>query len=326
MKLNIGISITKNKKKYLELTKNIREKSSVLNLIYLPTKKELLQKIENIDILLTYAIPKEIFQYNIQSLKWIQLGNAGVDNSMFKEVLQSKIIITNSRGINAIPVSEFVMSSILYFEKNLMECINFKKNKIWNQWELAKKNDTLENKVIGLIGYGAIGKAIAKRAKSFNMKIYAVRRLQKKRLSNSNIDMLMPLEDLDYLLTHSDFIVIACPLTPLTFRLITKDEIKKCKKNAYIINISRGQIIDEKDLIDCLKNNVIKGAALDVFDEEPLNQKSALFNCNNVLLSPHISGNFIGYQNQVIKSFEENLNRFVNKKNLKNRVCKKRQY
>ena len=95
---------------------------------------------------------------------------------MYDEVIKSKIIITNSRGINSIPVAEYVMSAILFFSKNLNKCIEFKKNKIWSQWEIAKENETLENKILGIIGYGSIGKEIAKRAKKFNMKIYATRR------------------------------------------------------------------------------------------------------------------------------------------------------
>ena len=120
--------------------------------------------------------------------------------------------------------------------------------------------------------------------------------------------------------------MIACPLTPLTYKLINKNKLNQCKKSAYIINISRGNIIDEEALIFALKNKIIKGAALDVFSKEPLNKKNVLFNFNNVLLSPHISGNFIDYQFKVIESFEKNLERFIKNKSLQNRVCKKRLY
>ncbi len=324
--MNVGIAITKNQIKFEKLIQNLKKKFNICNFIYLEDANTIIQNINKLDILLSYHIPKDIFNQNISSLKWIQLGNAGVDNCMFEQVIKSKIIITNSRGINSVPVAEFVMSAILFFTKNITDCIEFQKNKIWTQWEIAKRNDTLENKVIGIIGYGAIGKAIAKRAKSFNMKIYATKRLQKKTISNSTTDLLLPLKDIDYILKNSDYIVIACPLTPLTYQLINKKKINQCKPSAYIINISRGGIIDEEALCTALKNKKIKGAALDVFNKEPLNQKNALFNLNNVLLSPHISGNFKDYQFKVIESFEKNLERFINKKPLQNRVCKKRLY
>ena len=324
--MNIGISITKNKKKFLELTKNLRKQFSQYNFIQLIDDQSIINQIEDIDILLAYRIPKKIFKKNIGSLKWIQLGNAGVDNCMFDEVIKSKIIITNSRGINSVPVSEFVISSILFFEKNLIDCIKFKKNKIWSQWDIAKKNNTLENKIVGIIGYGAIGKAIAKRAKSFNMQVYGTRRLQKNKISNTNIDLLLPLKDIDYILKKSDYIVLACPLTPQTYKLINKEKLNKIQDTSFLINISRGDIVDEDALISLLKNKKIKGAALDVFSTEPLNKNNPLFGLNNVLLSPHISGNFIGYQEKVIESFEENLKRYLQSKPLKNRVCKKRLY
>tara|TARA_Y100001970_G_scaffold275829_2_gene377603 strand:+ start:17219 stop:18193 length:975 start_codon:yes stop_codon:yes gene_type:complete len=324
--MNVGIAITKNQIKFERLIQNLKQKFNIYNFIYLADENAIIQNINKLDILLSYHIPRDIFNQNISSLKWIQLGNAGVDNCMFEQVIKSKIIITNSRGINSVPVAEFVMSAILFFTKNITDCIEFQKNKIWTQWEIAKRNDTLENKIIGIIGYGAIGKAIAKRAKSFNMKIYATKRLQKKTISNSTTDLLLPLKDIDYILKNSDYIVIACPLTPLTYQLINKKKINQCKPSAYIINISRGGIIDEEALCTALKNKKIKGAALDVFNKEPLNQKNALFNLNNVLLSPHISGNFKDYQFKVIESFEKNLERFINKKPLQNRVCKKRLY
>ena len=324
--MNIGIAITKNELKFEKLTSKIKKTYSDFNFIKLDNEEKIIDNIENIDILLSYNIPKKIFKKKIGNLKWIQLGNAGVDNCMYDEVVKSKIIITNSRGINSIPVAEYVMSAILFFSKNLNKCIDFKNNKIWSQWEIAKTNETLENKILGIIGYGSIGKEIAKRAKKFNMKIYATRRLQKNRLSNKNVDLLLPLCEIDYLLNHSDYIVIACPLTYLTRNLINKKKINIMNSNSILINVSRGEIIDEKELINVLTNKKIKGAALDVFNLEPLSKNSPLFNLNNVLLSPHIAGNFNNYQSNVIKAFEENLNRYINHKSLRNRVCKKRQY
>ena len=324
--MNIGIAITKNELKFEKLTSKIKKTYSDLNFIKLDNEEKIIDNIENIDILLSYNIPKKIFKKKIGNLKWIQLGNAGVDNCMYDEVIKSKIIITNSRGINSIPVAEYVMSAILFFSKNLNKCIDFKNNKIWSQWEIAKTNETLENKILGIIGYGSIGKEIAKRAKKFNMKIYATRRLQKNRLSNKNVDLLLPLCEIDYLLNHSDYIVIACPLTYLTRNLINKNKFNIMNSNSILINVSRGEIIDEKELINVLINKKIKGAALDVFNLEPLSKDSPLFNLNNVLLSPHIAGNFNNYQSNVIKAFEENLNRYINHKSLRNRVCKKRQY
>ena len=327
--LNIGLSITKNKEKFI-LYKNFIydsiKKNHSINIINVSSKKILNENIKNLNILLTYSIDSNYFNKKSEQLKWIQIGNAGVDDSLIDEVLKSKIIITNSRGINSVPVAEYVISTILYFSKYFSECISYKKDKIWKQWEIAKKINTLENETIGIIGYGAIGKEIAKRAKAFNMKVLATRRLQKEKTQTKLVDELLPISKLNYIIANSKYLIITCPLTPITKNLINKNNLSLMSKKSYLINVSRGGVVDEQDLIIYLKNNKIKGAALDVFNDEPLNKNSELFNLNNTFLSPHISGNFKGYQMALIKSFTDNLNRYLDKKSLKNRVCKKRLY
>ena len=136
----------------------------------------------------------------------------------------------------------------------------------------------------------------------------------------------MPTNKIDFILRNSDFIAITCPLTPLTKNMIDKKSFKIMQKDSYLINTSRGNIINESDLIDALKKKQIAGAALDVFSKEPLAQDSKLFELDNVFLSPHISGNFKEYQKNMIKQFNELLIKFINNKTMKNRVCKKRLY
>ena len=326
--IKVGISITKNKLKYEKLVDylySLINASNKIQCVFLPTNEDIANHINDINVLLTYKINNEYFNSN-SNIEWIQLGNAGVDDSMIESVIKSKTIITNSRGINSIAVAEYVVSILLYLSKQISMSLEFKKSKQWTQWDIAKNIYTLENKKVGIIGYGAIGKEIAKKSKAFNMHVKAIRRLQKNKSSTKNIDELLPLSYLDYLLSESDFIIIACPLTLHTKHLIDRKKLNLISQKSYLINISRGAIIKEDDLIEHLKNNKIKGAALDVFNSEPLDKKSALFNLDNVFLSPHISGNFNGYQKKVIESFSENLLRFINREPLKNRVCKKRLY
>mgnify|MGYP001196126077 FL=1 len=326
--IKVGISITKNKLKYQKLVDYLCSLVDIKNKIqyvFLPTTQDIIKHINNLDVLLTYKIHKEYFNSN-HDIKWIQLGNAGVDDSMIASVIKSKTIVTNSRGINSIAVAEYVMSVLLYLSKQISMSLDFQKSKQWTQWDIAKNIYTLENKKLGIIGYGSIGKEIAKKAKAFNMHVKAIRRLQKNKSSAKNIDELLPLCYLDYILSESDFIIIACPLTLHTKHLVDRKKLNLISEKSYLINISRGAIIKEDDLIQHLKDKKIKGAVLDVFNSEPLDENSELFNLDNVFLSPHISGNFNGYQKKVIESFAENLLRFIYKKPLKNRVCKKRLY
>mgnify|MGYP006098421035 CR=1 FL=1 len=327
--IKIGIQLTKNREKYeyllSVLTSHIHS-TKEYEFIHIGDDADLKTKIGNLDILTTYKMDETIFSQSSEKLKWIHLGSAGIENSLFPSILKSKAIITNASGVHAGPVSEFAMGMMLYLSKQFGGCEKFKNDAEWTQWELARKAIQLKNKTVGIIGFGSIGKAIAKKAKAFDMNIIATRRLQKKNESKKIADELIPLSDLGHLLTESDYVIIACPLTSLTKGMIAKKEIAKMKSSAFIINIARGAIIDETALIKALQNQKIAGAGLDVFSTEPLDKDSPLFDLDNVFLSPHISGNFPEYQRYVVLQFADNLNRFIEGKYLKNHVCKKRLY
>ena len=327
--LQIGLQITNNYKKYLKLLDLLNENynfNNKVDFIHIPKQNEIIKYIENLDVLHCYQIDKTYFDKATTKLKWIQIGAAGVEKSLIKEVIKSKTIITNVSGIHAEPVSEYVLSTILYFNKLFNDIILFKKNKQWTQWDIASRIDQLKNKTMGIIGYGKIGIEISKKAKAFKMKVIATKRLQKRTETKRFVDKLIPISDLSILLKESDFVVICCPLTPLTKNMITLDQLKLMKKTSILINIARGDIINEKDLIHALKTQCIGGAALDVFTNEPLSNKSELFKLENAFISPHISGNYKNYQKDMIQFFGENLNRFIMGKTLKNRICKKRLY
>ena len=327
--LKVGIQLTKNPEKYkylLSVLKSELDKANELEFIYIPTGEELAKMIPKLDILTTYHIKETSFTCATNRLKWIHFGIAGLEHSLFPDILKSKTIITNASGVHAGPVSEFVMSAILYFAKRFKDCYEFIQTTNWTQWEVAKQMVQLKGKTIGIIGFGSLGKAIAKKAKAFDMKVIATRRLQKKVEHKKTVDELIPVSNLSHLLKNSDFVVIACPLTPVTKNMIGKRELSEMKSTAFIINIARGEIINEAALINALQNKTLAGAALDVFEKEPLPKESPLFALDNVFLSPHISGNFPEYQHDVMVQFADNLNRYLAGKDLKNRVCKKRLY
>ena len=327
--IQVGLHLTKNNTKYIELKNRLisqLDNPKKLNFIHLSSENDIKTHIHKLDILHCYEIKSDFFFQASPNLKWIQIGAAGIEKSLLDAVLKSKVIITNASGIHASPVSEYVISSMLFFSKMFRDFEVFKNTKKWTQWDIAKKIVELRGQTLGIIGYGSIGKEIAKKAKAFGMNVIATRRLQKKVESNKFVDQLIPTSDLKVLLKNSDYVVISCPLTPLTTNLISLKELKLMKENAIIINIARGQIINQDDLINALENKIISGAALDVFAKEPLEESSKLFDLDNVIISPHISGNYPNYQKDMIDQFADNLNRFVLGKALKNRVCKKRLY
>ena len=327
--LKVGIQLTQNPEKYkylLSVLKSELHTTSGLEFVHIPTDEKLTKMIPELDILTTYHIKETSFANATAQLKWIHFGIAGLEHSLFPDILKSKTIITNASGVHAGPVSEFVMSAILYFAKRFKDCQKFMQTKNWTQWQVAKQMVQLKGKTIGIIGFGSLGKAIAKKAKAFDMKVIATRRLQKKVEHKKTVDELIPVSNLSHLLKNSDFVVIACPLTPVTKNMIGKRELSEMKSTAFIINIARGEIINEAALINALQNKTLAGAALDVFEKEPLPKESPLFALDNVFLSPHISGNFPEYQHDVMVQFADNLNRYLAGKDLKNRVCKKRLY
>ena len=327
--MRIGLQLTKNPEKYnqlLGLLKANLQNGIEVEFIHIPDNDKLKDEIPELDILVTFGISEKLFSQSNTKLKWIHFGSAGVEKSLTPTLLKSKTIITNASGVHANPVSEFALGMMIYLSKKFNGCEKFKKDKEWTQWELARQTIQLKVKTVGIIGFGSIGKAIAKKCKAFDMNVIATRRLQKKMESKKTVDELIPISELDYLLKNSDYVVITCPLTPLTKGLIRKSQIKKMKSTAFLINIARGAIIDETALIQALENKSIAGVALDVFENEPLPKSSQLFTFDNAFLSPHISGNFPEYQKDVVLQFADNLNRYVDGKALKNRVCKKRLY
>ena len=327
--MKIGLQITKNELKYVKLLNILKHNLKIkepLDFINIKDDFHLSQKIHELDILVCYHIKKENFLKSSAKLKWIHCGAAGVDHIMYPEVIKSKVIITNASGIHATPIAEYVLGCMLYLTKQFSACEEFKKSKKWTQWDIAKKIIQLKNKTVGIIGFGSLGKGIAKLAKSFGMEVHAIRRLQKKTESKKNVDKLMPMSQIEDVFSASDFIVVACPLTPKTKEMINKKHFNQMSKNSFFINIARGGIINEQDLIAAIETKQIAGAALDVFDKEPLDSNHKLFNLDNVLLSPHISGNFPEYQDEVMIQFANHLNRYILGKALPNRVCKKRLY
>ena len=180
--MNIGLNITKNISKFNHFLSMIKKNTigyEQCNFINVSNSDQLKNNISDLDALLTYDVNPEIFQYASNKLKWIHFGVAGIEKNLFPEIIKSKTILTNCSGIHAGPVSEFIIACILYHCKRFNNCNKFKRTQEWKQWDIAKTMIQLKGKTLGIIGYGQIGKATAKLAKQFGMKVIATRRLQK---------------------------------------------------------------------------------------------------------------------------------------------------
>jgi phosphoglycerate dehydrogenase-like enzyme len=261
------------------------------------------------------------------NLRWVQLTSAGADRLLDSPLVRGDVTVTTASGIHAVPIGEYVFGVMLAFAKGLPGAMRAQAERTWRPY-LAEE---LHGKTVGIIGLGAIGGYVAKLAAADGMRVLAIRRSAAGRKTggetgNPDVGELLPPSDLPYLLSQSDYVVIAVPLTAESRGLIGEAELRSMKPTARIVNIARGSVIDEPALIRALTEGWIAGAALDVFEREPLPAESALWALDNVLLTPHISGGTPRYMERAVDLFCDNLRRYLDGRPLLNVVDPERGY
>ena len=255
-------------------------------------------------------------------LKWIQTTSAGVDRFLDAEMMASPVTLTNVSGMHATQIGEFVLALMLMFAKNAPLLFQMKQEKQWKRLP----SSILRSRTVGIVGLGSIGREVARLAKAFGMRVLATRRTAREEGRAKYVDLLLPPDQLPRLLEESDFVVLAVPVTAETRKLIGEDELRAMKSTAYLINISRGETVDESALVRALEEGWIGGAGLDVFATEPLPAESRLWELPNVIFSPHVAGVMEEYVERATERFVENLRRFLDGKKLRNVVDKERGY
>ncbi|MBU7011635.1 MAG: D-2-hydroxyacid dehydrogenase [Theionarchaea archaeon] len=274
--------------------------------------------IPDVDILIAGTFNKEILE-RAEKLQWVHALAAGVDRLLFPEFRESDIVLTNSSGVHPIPISEHVLGMMLMLTRRFNKSM---KSQFQKKWERPTPVE-LHGKTLGIVGFGSIGERIGQLGKCLGMSVIGMKR---NITTTENADEIMPPEKLHDLLNRSDFVVISLPLTKETFHLFGKKEFQTMKKTAYLINVSRGKIVCEKDLVDALEAEEIAGAGLDVFEVEPLPAESPLWEAENVIVTPHYAGSTPEYFNRAIDIFCDNLQRFLKGEPLINVVNKKTGY
>jgi phosphoglycerate dehydrogenase-like enzyme len=233
------------------------------------------------------VVCNSLFLYNeiqiFKNLKFIQVTSAGYDRVPIDYINNQNICLFNAKDVYSVPISEWCILKILEIYKS---SIFFFNNQRMKKWE--KKKDLLEltSKIITIVGCGSVGKEIAKRIKVFGTTVLGVDK------SNENIeffDKMYPVSNINEALVQSDIVILSLPLNIKTTNLFNREKFKVMKKNSVLINLSRGGVIDEKDLIEALRKGRFLGVALDVFKEEPLSEYNELWNFPNLLISPHNS-------------------------------------
>ena len=244
-------------------------------------------------------------------LRWLHTSAVAVETLCVRELFERGVVVSNTRGVQAVPIAEHVMAMVLAFAKQLPAVLAYQNQSRWAQNELGGSHLPwlLRGRTLGLIGVGTIGSEIAARAKAFGMRVVAVRRRVASQGLRS-IDETFGPEQLGGMLAQCDVLVVAAPLTPYTKGMLGSREFYQLPRGALVVNVGRAKIIDTDALIEALRSGHLGGASLDVFPQEPLPSDHPLWSCPNVILSPHTSGFRDGHWEEVIELFAENIQRF----------------
>lgn len=257
------------------------------------------------EVIVGWHLPDEILA-GARALRWIHSTAAGIDTLLVPSVMEGRVLLTSSVGIHATVLPEHVMALMLSFSRRLHIAL---RNQIRHKWDRqAAVGEEIEGRTLGVLGLGAIGSALARRASAFGMRIVGTKRTPQ---PIPCVERVLPPEGTDEVLRLSDFVVILLPLTDETRGLIDGRALGLMKRSAILINVSRGAIVQEAALIHALSEGTIAGAGLDVFDREPLQDSSPLFDMENVIITPHVSGASPTYMDRAIPLFCENLRRYL---------------
>ena len=270
------------------------------------------------------------------NLKWVQFNSAGMDRFLDHPLLHRQdISATTMSGVITGQIAEYVLMAMLAFGQQLPKLDQLKAAHTWpseNEKCQGLMPRELRHSTVGILGYGSIGRQVARLLQPFGAKVLAAKKdvmhpedtgytLEGMGDPHGDFfDRLYPIEALHSLLEESDFVVVALPLTEETYHLVDEMAFDSMKPTAYLINVGRGELVDQDALVTALREKKVAGAALDVFEEEPLPADNPLWDFKNVILSPHIAGLSRSLREETLSLFRENINRFLAELPLYNRV------
>ena len=257
-----------------------------------------------------------------KNLRWIHALTAGVEFLLFPETQNSPVLISNSKGIHGIPMAEHVLGLMLSFTRRLPLLQQQQQKHLWQRPPIDDLQE-INGKTMAVVGLGAIGHEIARKAKAMDMRVIAAKR---EMTQEPFVDRLYRPEQLLEMLAEADFVVVALPLTDATNGLFGREQFAAMKPSAYFINVSRGAVVQEEPLLECLKAGRIAGAGLDVFVEEPLPAANPFWDLPNVIITPHLAAISPVYLDRAIKLFADNLSRYIADKPLLTPIDKARGY
>jgi phosphoglycerate dehydrogenase-like enzyme len=264
------------------------------------------------------AVLRELFRMSPR-LRWIHSRPVGLDRMLFPELVASEVTLTNGRTVFSPSLGEFALAAILYFAKGFRRMIRNQMAGLWEPFDV----EMVAGQTVGIVGYGDIGRAVAERVRAAGMHVLALKRHIRSSAGGDPLaDEIFPPDRRLDMLPRCDYLVVAAPLNPETRGLIGAAEFAALKKTAVVINIGRGPVIDEKAMLAALTERRIKGAALDVFEQEPLPKGHPFYALENVLLSPHCADHTADWLDDAMRFFIIQFKRFRSGQPLLNVVNK----
>lgn len=236
-------------------------------------------------------------------LCWIHTSSIGVDSLMTREIIDSDIVVSNSRGVCERPIAEWVLGVLLMFTKDLRRTIELQQARTWQH----RETQPLLGRKVLVVGPGPVGRETVLLLRAAGMDVDIVGRSAR---NDSQLGQISGFDDLDRLLGNVDDVVLTLPLTEETRGLFNSSRFRKMQPGARLVNVGRGAVVVEQDLMDSLDSGHVGGAALDVFEHEPLDAANPLWGRRDILVSPHASGDLIGWRGEVVDCFARNLRRW----------------
>jgi phosphoglycerate dehydrogenase-like enzyme len=309
------------------LTSRLKQDFPQLEIAHLATYDGIETHLPDAEVAITWSLRPEQSTY-ARKLRWIHSPATGVHQLMFPELINSDVILTNAREIHGPVVAEHVIALIFALAKKLPDAVRFQCKHEWGQermWHSRPRPREVSGTTLGLLGLGSIGREVATRAAALGMRVVAIREHPEKG-GPPSVERVVAPGQIDLILAESDYVAVTAPLTARTRNLIDSARLGKMKPQACLINVSRGPLVDKEALVRALREGRIGGAALDVFEREPLPRDSELWDLNNLLVTPHTAGLTEKLWDRHYLLIYENLRRYLNHEPLLALVDKRKGY
>ena len=295
--------------------KNLSEEFPELSIVAASSPEEILHHLPEAGIFISFTCPANYLEAG-KRLRWVQLLRSGTDGSALQEMHARKILVTTARGIHKEIMAQYALAAMIMTCRSWPEMLYNQQKKIWNHGAFQ---GSIRGKTLGILGYGIVGREVARLARETGMEILALSRKKKENCPDPGVRFTGEVRDI---FRHSDYVLNLLPLTPETRGLIGRELLEEMQTESVFMNLGRGATVVESDLADVLENGRIRGAVLDVFEQEPLPEDHRFWELPNVILTPHVSGSSSDYFGLARDLLRSNIRLFLEGKTgeMKNRI------